>query len=229
MTIQTLTAEKLFDNIENYPEQLEINVSGNWYEIDHIENRKIVNGAWVSDGLHIYITCQNEQWCYELMDLVKIRWNQTELDLEQEQEIELEDEQPDNHTSSLNTKAIYLEAYRIFRKISSLKKAIAESPIGELPTYTLSAALNKTYQDLVSLEQGFGNLSKAAEQHLRNRQEYKNAHILPSRFLVEPKTSNIDQRINRYAAYAGVGQPYFVMLRNNRITGIGIVTLKIAS
>jgi len=91
MKTETLTAEKLYETIEEYPDLLELKVGEQWHEIDRIENRKIINGAWISTGEHIYITCGHQEYTYRLMDEVTVRWDDEAVKREQEQwELELE-------------------------------------------------------------------------------------------------------------------------------------------
>jgi hypothetical protein len=78
MTQETLTAQKLYDEFEIYPEPLELLVGDEWREITHIANYQIVNGAWISDGEKIYIECGEHgeyEYQYRMMDELTIRYD----------------------------------------------------------------------------------------------------------------------------------------------------------
>lgn len=68
----TLTAEKLYETIEDYPD-IEILIHGEWFELTNISNYHIVKGSWLSDGLHIFIECGETEHTFQLMDQITIR------------------------------------------------------------------------------------------------------------------------------------------------------------
>lgn len=80
MTQITLPAEHFYDQSEMFPDVVEILINGQWYEITHIASYQIINGSWISDGLHIFIECGETEHTFNLMDQITIRFNEEKSD-----------------------------------------------------------------------------------------------------------------------------------------------------
>jgi len=109
MKTEKIGAEKLYEAIEDYPDLVELLVNGQWHEIDRITNHRIDNGVWASTGDVIYIECGHQEYTYQFMDELTIRY--PDLDKEQSQwELGLDIESDDEYLDDDSTDNIETES-----------------------------------------------------------------------------------------------------------------------